>query len=122
MTTLIDGGPPNSLVRQSTTEGRAAIHEISILVWTQGKVIDLAGKICRRPLSMLIDSGSSGNYVSAQTYTMLGIHIEEEPTNEELQLVHGSPVTMQGRVNLRIKCGKYKNVIWARVFPICKSN
>ena len=29
----------------------------------------------------------------------------------------GSLVTMQGRVKLQIKCGKYKNMICARVFP-----
>ena len=103
MTTLTGGEPPDSLVRQSTTEGRAAVHGISALVRTRGKVIELAGKICRRPVSMLIDSGSTGNYVSAQTCTMLGIHIEEEPTHEELQLADGSPVTTQGRVKLQIK-------------------
>ena len=111
MTTLTGGEPPGSPVRQSTNEGRAALRRISALVQTRGKVIELVGKICRRPVSMLIDSGSTGNYVSAQTCTMLGIHIEEEPTNEELQLADGSPVTTQGRVKLQIKCGKYKNVI-----------
>ena len=35
---------------------------------------------------MLLDSGSAGNSVSAQTCTMLGLHIEEEPENDELQL------------------------------------
>ena len=117
MTTLTGDEPPDSPVRQSATEGRAAIYRISALVRTQGKVIELAGKICKRPVSMLIDSRSTGNYVSAQTCTMLGIYIEEEPTNEELQLADGSPVTTQGRVKLQIKCGKYKNVIWERVFP-----
>ena len=117
MTTLASGGPPDSPVRQSTTEGRAAVRGISALVRTRGKVIELAGEIYKRPVSMLIDSGSTGNYVTAQTRTMLGIHIEEEPTNEELQLADGSPVTTQGRVKLHIKYGKYENVIWARVFP-----
>ena len=68
-------------------------------------------------MSMLIDSRSIGNYVSAQTYTTLGTHIEEELTNEELQLAGGSPVATQGRVKLQIKCRKYKNMIWAKVFP-----
>ena len=114
---LIGSEPPNSVVRQSTTEGRAAICGISALVRTWGKVIELAGKISRRPVSMLIDFESTGNCVLAQTCTMLEIHIQEEPTNEELQLVDGSPLTTQGRVKLQITCGKYKNVIWARVFP-----
>ena len=117
MTTLTGGEPPYSPVRQSTTEGRVAVCGISALVQTRGKVIELAGKICKRPMSMLIDSRSTGNYGSAQTCTNLGICIEEEPTNEELQLADGSPVTMQGQVKLQIKHGKYKNVIWARVFP-----
>ena len=108
MTTLIGGEPPDSPMGQSTTEGRVAIYGIRALVWTRGKVIELAGRICRRPVSMLLDSGSTVKYVSAQTCTVLGIHIEEEPTNEELQLADGSPVTTQGRVKLQIKCGKYK--------------
>ena len=97
MTTLTSGEPPDSLVRQSTTEGRATIRGISALVRTRGKVIELTRKICRRPVSMLIDSGSTSNYVSAQTCTMLGIHIEKEPINEELQLVDGSLFTTQGQ-------------------------
>ena len=116
-TTLASGEPPDSPRRQSTIEGRAAIHRISALVWTQGKVIELAGKICRQPVSMLIDAGSIGNYVSAQTCTTLGIRIEEEPTNEELQLADGSPLPTQGQVKLQTKSGKNKNVIWSTVFP-----
>ena len=96
MTTLTGGEPRDNPVRQSTTEGRAAVRGISALVRTRGTVIELAGKISKQLVSMLIDSGSTGNYVSAQTCTMLGIHIEEEPTNEELQLADGSPVTTQG--------------------------
>ena len=96
MTPLIGGEPPDSPVRQSTTEGRAAVRGISALVWTRRRVIELARNICKRPVSMLIDSGFTGNYVSAQTCTILGIHIEEEPINEELQLADGSPVTTQG--------------------------
>ena len=104
-------------MRQSITEERAGVHKISALAWTRGRVIALARKICRRPMSMLIDSRSTGNYVLAQTYTKLGICIEEELMNEELQLADGSPGTTQGRVKLQIKRGKYKNVVWARVFP-----
>ena len=51
------------------------------------------------------------------TCTTLGICIVEEPENEELQLMDVSLVTTKGRVTLHIKCGKYKNVVWARVFP-----
>ena len=76
MTTLTGGEPPHNPVRQSTTEGRATVRKISALVWTRGKVIELGGEICKRPLSMLIDSRSTGNYVSAQTCTTLGIRIE----------------------------------------------
>ena len=108
MTTLTAGEPPDSPVRQSTSEGRAAVRGISAPTRTLGKAIELAGKICKRPVSMVIDSKSTSNYVSAQTCTMLGIHIEEEPTNEELQLADGSPVMTQRGVKLQIKCGKYK--------------
>ena len=45
---------------------------------------------------MLLDTGSTGNFSSAQTYTILGLHIEEKPANEELQLADGSLVINQG--------------------------
>ena len=108
MTTLTGGEPPNSPVRQSTTEGRSAIHGISTLFWNRGQVTELARKICKRPVNMLIDSKFTGNYVSAQTCTTLRIYIEEEPTNEELQLANGPLVTTQGRVKLQINVDNTK--------------
>ena len=66
---------------------------------------------------MLVDFGSTGHYVSAQTCATLGIRIEEEPEKEELQLADSSLMITQGQVQLNIKCVKYKKVVWARVFP-----
>ena len=62
-------------------------------------------------MSMILDSRSIGNLVLAEIYTALGLHIKEEPENEELQSADGSPLTTQGRVKLHIDCGRYKGLI-----------
>ena len=68
-------------------------------------------------MGMLLESGSTGSFVSAQTCTLLGLYIQEEPEKEELQLADGSPVPTQGRFKLHTEFGQYKNVVRARMFP-----
>lgn len=115
MTILSSGEPPNSFVRQSITEGRDAVRGTKSLVQTRRRVIELAKKVSKRLVNILLDSRSTGNSVSPQTCTRLGLHMEEELADKELQLADGSPAITQGRVKLHIKCGQYKNVAWARV-------
>ena len=72
-------------------------------------------------MSMLLGSGFTGNIVSAQTYTTLGLCIEEEPENQELQFVDGSPVTTKERIKLRIKCDQYQMWSGQKCFLTCRS-
>ena len=68
------------------TKGRYANSRISCLVWTREKVIKLAMKLSRQLVSMSLDSKSTRDLVLTQTYTALGLHIEENPGNEEFKL------------------------------------
>ena len=79
--------------------------------------LELAGHIGRRPVEMLVDSGSTGNYVSAQVCTACKLKTEKDPHGEELHMADGSTVKIEDRVQVRIRCGQYKAVIQAKVFP-----
>ena len=66
---------------------------------------------------MLIDSGATGNYVSAQECAVRGIKIEKEKDGKELTIADGLKVKTIGRVRLNVKCGGYHGIVEARVFP-----
>ena len=51
---------------------------------------------------MLIDSGTTGNYVSAQECTMRKIKIEKKKNGKELTMVDGSKVKTIDRVRLNV--------------------
>ena len=65
----------------------------------------------------MIDSGSTGNYISARCQTALGLEVKPESEFERLTLVDGSEVHAQGYVQFVLRCGSYKAKILARVFP-----
>ena len=66
---------------------------------------------------MLIDSGATGNYVSAQECAARKIKIEKEKNGKELTMADGSKVKTIGRVRLSVRCGGYHGIVEARVFP-----
>ena len=43
---------------------------------TQRKTLELASRIGKKPLKVLIDLGSTGNYISAQGCLARGLHID----------------------------------------------
>ena len=51
------------------------------------RTLELAARIGQQPLRVLVDSGSTGNYIDAQECTMSGIKIEAEEKPEELKMV-----------------------------------
>ena len=59
---------------------------------------------------MLVDSGSTGNYVSAQVCTACKLKTEKDPHGEELHMADGSTVKIEDRVQVQIRCGQYKAV------------
>ena len=84
---------------------------------TPRRTLELAGRIGKRPVHMLIDSGATGNYISAQKCAARRIKIEKEQEDKELTMADGSSVKTFGRVRLNVKCGGYQGIVEARVFP-----
>ena len=81
------------------------------------RTLELAARIGRRPMRVLVDSGSTGNYIDARECTERRIKIEAEDRSEELKMADGTVVKTEGRVQFILKCGGYRGQISARVFP-----
>ena len=73
------------------------------------KTFELAGKIGKRPVSILLDSGSTGNFVDAQMCTAMGIKVERDQHPEELQMADGTTVQTEGRANPTVVWGLQRN-------------
>ena len=84
---------------------------------TQRRTLELAAKIGRRSLTVLVDSGSTGNYIDARECTARKLKIDKEDIAEELKMADGTVVKTEGRVQVVLKCGSYRGVVCARVFP-----
>ena len=56
---------------------------------TLRRTLELVGRIGKRPVCMLIDSGMTGNYVSAQECVARKIKIEKEKNGKELTMADG---------------------------------
>ena len=94
-----------------SSEGGMAV-EVVESVWsmdssdkTPRRTLELAGRIGKRPVCMLIDLGATGNYVSAQECATRKIKIEKEKNGKELTMADGSKVKTIGRVRLSVRCG-----------------
>ena len=86
------------------TEG-GMTEEVVESVWsmdstsrTPRRTLELAGRIGKRPVCMLIDLGAIGNYISAQECATRRIKIEKEHGGKELTMADGSNVQTLGRV------------------------
>ena len=53
------------------------------------RTLELAVRIGRRPMHVLVDSGSTGNYIDARDCTARRIKIEVEDQPEELKMADG---------------------------------
>ena len=65
---------------------------------TPRRTLELAGRIGKRPVCMLIDLGTTGNYISAQECATRRIKIEKEQGGKELTMADRSSVKTLGRV------------------------
>ena len=68
-------------------------------------------------MRILIDSGSTGNYIDARECAVRKLQIQNEEATEELRLAEGPTVKTDGRVRVHVKCGEYRGTIYTRVFP-----
>ena len=81
------------------------------------QTFELAGRIGKKPVSILLDSGSTGNFVGAQTCTQMKLKVEDDTHAEELKMADGTTIKTQGKVQIQLRCGAYRGVIQAKVFP-----
>ena len=58
------------------------------------RTFELAKRIGKKPVSILLDSGSTGNFVGAQTCTQMKLKVEDDTHAEELKMADGTTVKM----------------------------
>ena len=80
------------------------------------RTLELATRIGRRPLRVLVDLGSTGNYIDARECAARKMKIEAVEKPKELKMADGTMIKTEGRVQLKLKCGGYKGDIPARIF------
>ena len=81
----------------STIQNTVAINAVGT-VQTPRKTLALAGRVGKHRWPILIDSGSTGNYVSAQVCTVCRLRVERDQYPEELTLADGSKGRTEGQV------------------------
>ena len=69
------------------------------------RTFELAGRIGKKPVSILLDSGSTDNFVGAQTCTQMKLKVEDDAHAEELKMADGTTVKTQGKVQIQLQCG-----------------
>ena len=73
--------------------------EVSSTERIPSQTIELSGMIHRRPIRVLLDSGSTGNYISDQVARSFNLIVRAEEGTEQLTLADGSKVQAQGYVS-----------------------
>ena len=66
---------------------------------------------------MLIDSGSTGNFISDQVVVSLHLKVVEDGIRQKLVLPDKSIIWAGGWVYFLLTCGEYVRRISARIFP-----
>ena len=90
---------------------------ISLVVRLRGAVVELRARVRGGQLRSLVDSGSTGNYISDRCLAALNIPVVPEDEYEDLTLADGSVVQAKGYAQFMLRCGDFKCPIIARVFP-----
>ena len=78
-------------------------------------VVSIIGKVGNHQLEAMIDSGSTGNFVSLRFVEQCGLKSENH--QDFLTLADGTRLTTQGIVKFNFNCGVLKNQITAQIFP-----
>ena len=91
--------------------------EVSSTKRIPSQTIELSDMIHRRPIKVLLDSGSTGNYISDHVAQSFNLIVQSEEGTEQLTLADGSKVQAQGYVSFRLWCGQYNSEVIARFFP-----
>ena len=90
------GEPPVPKPSEGSTE--ADLGGISSVVRIHATIIALAGRVSGRNISILVDSGSTTNYISAQFQAGLELEVQKKTDFERLIVAYGSQVHAHGNV------------------------
>ena len=93
------------------------VHGVDMVMRTHRGTLELAGRIGGKSCRLLLDSGSTGNYISAQVCADHRIPIKVDPNPDRLTMAEGTTTKTEGQVQVQIKCGGYKGIVRAKVFP-----
>ena len=110
-------GSSNHVSEEATIGGVESAWGLESTSRTQRKTLELAGRIGKKPIKVLIDSESTGNYISAQECAARGLRIDPGRAceREELRMANGSVVQTAGSIKILLKCGAYRGVIKTQV-------
>ena len=108
---------PEGLSGESLAWWAEADARINSAVPIHGHVLELAGRVQKYPTRVLLDSRSTGNFISTQFVAAVGLRVQPDPEWEEVTLADGSKLRTEGRVHFTLRCGNYKDRVLARVFP-----
>ena len=84
---------------------RAGINSV---VRLKGAVVELRVRVRGASLHCLVDSGSTGNYISDRCLAALNIPVVPKDEHENLTLVDGSVVQAQGYAQFVLRCRDFK--------------
>ena len=119
---IVEGSSSNRLRGETTTGfvgSSSIIMGISSAVHIHGQALELARVVKKRLVKVFIDSGSSGNYISASACTAWGlVPMVNEDNEEEVTPANGAKVQIEGHIQFQLRCGEYRRMIHARVFPL----
>ena len=80
-------------------------------------MIELSSSVKKRPVKMLLESGTTGNFILDAMATALKLQVQDDEDFHELTLANGTVMPIAGYVQFIMNCGDYKGKIVARVFP-----
>ena len=73
--------------------------EVSSTKRIHSQMIELSGMIHKMPIRVLLDSGSTSNYISDHVAQSFNLIVQSEEGTEQLTLANGSKVHAQGYVS-----------------------
>ena len=75
---------------------------VSSAVRIHGHVLELAGRVQNYPTRVLLDSGSTDNFISTQLVVAVGLKVQSDLEWQEITLVDGSKLKTEGRVQFTL--------------------
>ena len=88
-----------------------SVFGVSTVGRTHLGTLELIGHVGRKSWRFLIDSGSTGNYISAQVCAVHKVKVEEDPYPDQLTMADGTKTQTEGKVQLKFKCGGYRGTV-----------